>query len=336
LSILLSIDQGGTKTDVLIADDKGNILGYGNDRDWSPVTGERRYIRMLRIRHAADKAVKEAGISFNDIDHVSACCTGADWEFEYEIGRKMIRNTLGIKDVELFNDCIGALRGGTQIRNHDCAIICLGSGANCAVFNREGKMHTFHYYMKDVHQGADAIGRFIYQAVLDAEAKLGEPTILTEILLEETGHRSVDDLFIEITTGYGEEEQPVYPVYKDHAALLFRAIERNDSVAYNYLDWLCKELIRYVVIGVEELSIGGRELTVVLSGGVPKSGDIMRERLLYHLQQALPNASLISAKLEPVAGAMLLGLDKIYPQGIPSGINDVFEQNCIQRKLLRE
>jgi len=154
-------------------------------------------------------------------------------------------------------------------------------------------------------------------------------------LLEETGHSSVDDLFMEITTGRTEDEKPKYPEYKDHAPLLFRAIDQNDSVAYNYLDWLCRDLIRYVVIGVNELSIGNRELTVVLSGGVPKGGDIMRERLCHHLNQILPNAKLISAKLEPVAGAMLLGYDKIYPQGIPSGINDVFERNCMKYKLFR-
>jgi len=335
MPLILSIDQGGTKTDVLIADDKGNILGFGNDRDWIPVAGERRKIRMIRLRHAADKTVKDAGISYDKIDFVSASCIGADWDFEYELGRKNISNTLGIKNVELYNDCIGALRGGTEIRNRDCAVLCLGSGANCAIFNREGKMHTFHYYMKGEHQGADAIGNFVFQSVIDAHAGLGKPTALTGILLEETGNTNVDDLFMTITAGRTEYEEPEYPIYKDYAPLLFKAIDTGDDVAFEYLDWLCKELIVYIVIGVKALSIGDRKINVVLSGGVPKGGDIMRERLLHHLKQALPNANLINAKLEPVAGAMLLGLDKLYPQGIPEIVCDNFEQNCAERKLLR-
>ena len=277
--LMLSIDQGGTKTDVLIADDKGHILGYGNDRDWIPVTGERRGLRMIRIRHATDIAIRDAGISLAEVGYVSASCCGADWDFEYEVGRKNIRNTLGIKDVELYNDCIGALRGGTEMLGRDCAVLCLGTGANCAIFNREGQMHTYHYYMKQIHQGAGAIGRFIFQAVFDAEAGLGEKTALTGLLLEESGYSSVDELFMHITTGRTEDEGPLQLEHKDYCPLLFRAIEQGDKLATDYLNWLCKELVAYVAIGVEKLSIDDRALNVVLSGGVPKGGNIMYERL---------------------------------------------------------
>ena len=331
----LAVDQGYTKTDVLLADDNGNILGYGNDRDWLPIQGERRHVRMIRLRHAADKALREAGLSYDDVDFVSAGCIGADWEFEYEIGRNNIRKTLGIESVELYNDCVGALRGGTEIRGNDCAVLCLGSGANCAVFNRDGKMHTYHYYLKSAHQGAHAIGSFIFQAVFDAKAGLGEQTVLTDLLLNETGHDSVDDLHMEITTGRSKDEKPRYPIYKDYAPLLFRAIELDDEVAIIYLDWLCKELVNYIVIGVNELLIGGRDLNVVLSGGVPKGGDIMHQRLLHHLQQALPNAHLNDADFEPVVGALLLGYDNFFPHGIPKKVTDTLKLNCAERKLYR-
>ena len=335
IPIFLAVDQGGTKTDVLIADDKGNIKGFGNDRDWLPVQGERRHVRMIRLRHAADKAIKEASLSYGDIDFISAGCIGADWEFEYEIGRNNIRKTFGIENVELYNDCVGALRGGTEIRGCDCAVLCLGSGANCAVFNREGKMHTYHYYLKGEHQGAHAIGSFIFQAVFDAKAGLGKQTVLTELLLNEAGQVNVDDLHMEITTGLSGNEKPRYPVYKDYAPLLFRAIDLDDEVAIEYLDWLCRELVNYIVIGVKELSIGERDLNVVLSGGVPKSSDSMRRCILYHLQRALPNAQLIDAKYEPVVGALLLGYDKLYTRGTPEKVLDTLEINCAERKLFR-
>ena len=336
MSIILSIDQGGTKTDVLIADDKGNILGYANDRDWDPVPGERRAVRMIRIRHAADKAINDAGISLSDIDTVSASCMGADWDFEYEIGRKNIRNTLGIPNVELYNDCVGALRGGTEILGRDCAVLCLGTGANCAVFNREGKSHIFHYYMKGIHQGAGAIGNFIFQAVFDAECGLGEETALTRLLLEETGYPTVDELHRVITTGRTEHEKPTRPIYQQYSPLLFRAIAEGDKIATNYLDWLCKEIVEYVAIGVKKVAIGTRSLTVVLSGGVPKGGDIMYERLQHFLKVRLPKARCVDAKLEPVVGAMLLGYDKIYPSGLPRGLHETLEENSAKRGLIRK
>ena len=149
--LVMAIDQGGTKTDVIIADNAGNIMGTGNDRDMIVIDGERRAVRMERILYAAKKAAMEAGVKISDINSVSASCTGADWEFEYEVGRKNLRNILGITQVNLYNDCIGALRGGAETKGKDCAVLCLGTGANCAVKNREGKEYIYGYYLKDVH-----------------------------------------------------------------------------------------------------------------------------------------------------------------------------------------
>ena len=139
-----------------------------------------------------------------------------------------------------------------------------------------------------------------------------------------------------VTTGRNETEKPIYPVHKDYAPLLFRAIELGDKVAYDYLNWLCEELVVYVALGVKALSIADRELSVVLSGGVPKGGDIMYKRLLHYLEQSLPSACLIDARLEPVVGAMLLGYDRVYPHGVPEDVMDALEKNCAPRSLFRE
>ena len=333
---ILSIDQGGTKTDILIADDKGNILGFGNDRDWTRIEGERRAVRMVRIKYAAEKACKDAGLKLSDIDTVSASIMGTDWPFEFEVGRKNLRKTLDVADVEIYNDCIGAMRGGTEMLNRDCAVLCLGTGANCAVYNQNGDWTVFHYYMKGIHQGAGAIGRFIFQAVFDAECGLGEPTVLTRLLLEEMGYSTVEEMHMVITTGRTEDEKPNYPLYQSYAPLLFKAIDEKDKIAVDYLDWLVKEIVQYVVIGVNKVGIGDRKLNVVLSGGVPKGGDIMRERLQHYLKESLPNSTCVEARLEPVVGAMLLAYDKIYPNDVPEDVMKNLEKHAAERNLIRK
>jgi N-acetylglucosamine kinase-like BadF-type ATPase len=229
------------------------------------------------------------------------------------------------------------MRGGTEILGRDCAILCLGTGANCAVFNREGEEHIFHYYLKDIHQGAGAIGSFIFQAVFDAHAGLAGETALTRLLLQETGYFSVNELFMMITTGRTENEEPWhYPLYQEYCPLLFRAIAEGDKVAADYLDWLCEGLVEYLVVGVKKLSVGERELDVVLSGGVPKGGGIMGERLCYYLGRRLPNARFVEARLEPVVGALLLGYDKLYPAGVPGDVVRTMEECCAARGLFRK
>jgi N-acetylglucosamine kinase-like BadF-type ATPase len=335
MAYIMGIDQGGSKTDVLIADCEGHIAGFGNDRDWKAITGERRAVRMVRIRYAADKAIREAGIELSNVQSISASCNGADWAFEYEIGRKNIRNTLGVKEVSLYNDCIGALRGGTEIKGRDCAVLCLGTGANCAVINREGKEHIYAYYLKDIHQGAGAIGRFIFQAVYDAEAGLKPNTLLTELLLKQTEYQSVEELYMAVTTGRTETEAPWKPVYKEYCPLLFQAVRMGDRVAANYIEWLCEELAQYVIIGARRLGMENREITLVLSGGVPKSGSIMVDLLQQKLLKHLPGIKCVNARFEPVVGALLLEYDRLYPQGIPEQVVKELESCTGKRNLFR-
>lgn len=128
MALALGIDQGGTKTDVVIVDELGHILAFENDRDHMIPACERRELRMKRIRFAADKAFSAANCSSSDISGVYACCIGADWKFEYEVNRTNVARTLNIQNVAMYNDCMGALRGGINPAGKDCAVVCLGTG----------------------------------------------------------------------------------------------------------------------------------------------------------------------------------------------------------------
>ena len=335
MSYIMAIDQGGTKTDIVIADYTGHIAGIGDDRHWTAVSGERRAVRMIRIKHAAEKALADAGLKFPEIKSVSACLTGADWEFEYEIGRKNLRNTLGVEQISLFNDCIGALRGGTEIKGRDSAVICLGTGANCAVINREGAEYIYAYYLKDIHQGAGAMGKFIFEAVFDAESGFGQKTKLKQLLLEKTGYESADELFMALTTGSTETETRWQPNYQDYSPLLFQAIKMGDTVSKNYLEWFCKELAQYVIVASRKLGMQDREIRMVLSGGVPKSGSLMGKLIEKRLKEELPGVSCVNARFEPVIGALLLEYDRLYPEGISKEMMGQIERSCTEYSLFR-
>ena len=345
MSYIMAADQGGTKTDIVIADINGNIIGYGNDRlllasgklDHYPTyyKKDRRVVRVVRLRHAAEIALADAGLKLSDIKSVSASCIGADWDYEYGLWQRNLRDELKIDQVFVCNDCIGALRGGAETKNKDCAIMCLGTGANCAVKNREGREYIYAYYLKDIHQGSGAIGKFIFDAVFDEESGLGEPTILTKLLLEKTGHQSTEDLFMHMTAGRNENETQWEPAFQDYSHLLFHAIKAGDKVAGGYLEWFCRDIARYVITGSKKLNMQDREITLVLSGGVAKNGALMSELLEKRLKEELPLLKCVNARLEPVAGALLLEYDRLYPDGIPQNVMQNIEQGCKERSLYR-
>ncbi|SFJ54781.1 BadF-type ATPase [Paenibacillus sp. UNC496MF] len=336
MSLILAVDLGGTKAHTIIADYQGNILGFGDDKEWVYQALERRIYKMVRIRFATDKALADAGLSTSNIDRVSASCSGADWPFELPIGVRQLRETLGVQNVSYFNDCIGALRGGTEMIGHDCAVICLGTGANCAVYNKDGQSYEYGYYLKNVHQGGEAIGRFIVDAVVDASVGLAPATELTRLLLDFTGFSSVEEFYMLCTTGRTEDESPKQPLYKDFCPLLFEAIRLGDAVSLKYIELFCADLANYVVVAAKKLNIVDRPLPVVISGGVCKGDNIIQELIEKRLKEKIPGAYCINARFEPVIGALLMELDRTYPQGIPVGVMETLERCCTERKLFRD
>jgi len=336
MSLILAVDIGGTKAHAIIADHQGNIQGFGDDKEWIFQALERRKYKMVRIRHAADKALDNAGLSMSKVDRVSANCYGADWAFEFPLGVKHLRETLGIQNVSYFNDCIGALRGGTEMIGRDCAVICLGSGANCAIYNKDGQSYEYAYYLKKIHQGGEAIGRFIVDAVVDASVGIAPETELTRLLLDYTGFSTVEELYMLTTTGRSEDELPNPPVYKDLCPLIFEAIRLGDAVSLEYIDQFCAALANYVIVASKKLNIVDRPLPVVISGGVCKGDNIIQELIEKHLQEKIAGAYCVNARFEPVIGALLMELDRIYPQGIPESVMKTLEHSCTERNLFRD
>lgn len=335
MPMILGVDLGGTKTHVLAADHLGHLLGFGDDKNWDYVDADRRMRKILRIKHAAEIAAAQAGLTLADFERVSASCSGADWPFEHPIGVRQLRESLGIQRVSYFNDCIGALRGGTEILANDCAVICLGTGGNCAAYNCEGENFQYAYYFKDEHQGGGAIGRFIADAVVDASIGLIPPTALTGLLLEATGCSSAEEFHMLRTTGRTENEEPIRPVYKDFAPLLFQAIAMEDSLAKAFLERFGRELAHYVVVAAQRLGMAERNITVVMSGGVCKGDSLLTKTVERYLRKELPGACCVDARYEPVVGALLLEYDKLYPNGVPCAVMAELERGCARLGLFR-
>jgi N-acetylglucosamine kinase-like BadF-type ATPase len=334
---ILAVDLGGTKAHVVAADHLGRMLGFGDDKGWDEVVPDRRMRKMRRIRFAAERALAEAGLEFSDFERLSASCSGADWPFEFPIGERHLKETLGIPIISYYNDCVGALRGGMEMAGRDCAVICLGTGANCAVYNREGEGYQYQYYLKGAHQGGGAIGRFVVEAVVDASVGLAPETALTPLLLKATGFGTVEEMYTLYTTGRTLDEPPRPPAYKEFCPLLFEAMRMGDAVSLRYIDEFCAALANYVAVAAKRLNIGGRPLPVVISGGVCKEGDgIVAELIEKHLKKTMPKASCLNARLEPIAGALLMELDRIYPQGVPEGVMRTLEGCCAERGLFRD
>jgi N-acetylglucosamine kinase-like BadF-type ATPase len=305
---IIGLDQGGSKTAAVVADARGNILGYGVSGGANHASTGMEYA-MKMAREACDKALSEANLTIDNIEIISAGLTGADWPFEYDLLRDNLQKATGIKNVKVVNDCIIAMRGGTS--KPYGAIICAGSGLNVAARNPEGTEYVFGYYIDDDYQGGGALGRNTIKAVFFAEAGIIQPTILTGYVLNFYGIQNVDDLLFKRVNGQLPGD------VRDLTPLLFKAAEAGDNTSIKIITEFGQGIAAYAIAGLKRLNMLELELDVVLSGSVFKADSpILREVVTDAILEKVPKARIVNAVYEPVVGGMILALDTLY-KGVP-------------------
>lgn len=301
----LSIDQGGSKTEALIFTDKGNILAFGDDRGLRE-PGE-SYARMQGrwIRYAAEAALQKAGMSLADLS--AACCSlnGADWPEDYERLRKLVSGELGLSEenILIVNDCIGAMRGGTNGGNQ--AVLCAGTGMNCAVRAADGREYIYGYFVNAPDQGGGAIGTRAWQSILDAYTGLGPDTVLTSLLLEMHGESDLVELYKKFTSS-----RVPFKNY-ELSPLVMRGAKMGDSVSREIVGTAAERMVCYMENAAVKLGLENEQVTLVLTGGVFKGdGEVLFQAIEQNIHEKGLYFTCTAAHYEPVAGAALLLLDE--------------------------
>lgn len=305
MKYVLGIDQGGSKTHVMLADETGRILGMGQGSG-ACHSSHGMNAAAAAVEEAMKKALQDSGVALEQITSVAAGMTGVDWPEEADILKEALKGILGNKPIRVVNDCIIAMRAGTH---KECSsILCAGSGLNCAVRKNKDIEFVYGFYIPDSHQGGSALGNMTLQAVFDAEVLLEEPTLLTQMVLDYFGLHTVDELLKNYVTGKIKvEEKLKLPILLEDAA------KANDKVALEIFHNYGKEIAHYVIAGLKRFQMLDSDVDVLLSGSIFKcSLQVLQESVKAEIHRFAANAVVRECYYEPVVGAVLLALDELY------------------------
>jgi len=301
---------------------------------------------MHRIRLAVDDALASSEVrQAGTVTDIRVGFNGADWPEEYPAIEARLRRTLlsprpaneflstelvaRNASLYLVNDCIGALRGGTSARA--AVVLCVGTGLNVAVRDEHGNEFIYGYYIHDEDHGAGALGREAMRAVVDASIGLSEPTSLRKPVLDLMNKPSEEVLHRDWTIGgYRFETKHLAPV-------LLHAAEQGDPPAARITADYGERIARYATAAMRRLNLLDQPLDIVFSGSVLKDrGQCIVEAAMRVIREAAPRSRAIQARYEPAAGLLLLGLDSLYPNGIPMDVLDRFGRTAGHHGLLRQ
>jgi N-acetylglucosamine kinase-like BadF-type ATPase len=314
--IFLGIDQGGSKTIAVLFDREGNLIsigtGYGACFYYDGLP-----FAMEAIRQAVKEALTNGNCRMDEIESVTAGIAGINWQEEERMVHEALRDALQHPIVKVYNDCLIALRAGTD--NGDCAVLCAGTRFNAAIRNRDGVQKVYNSYVDRLDQGGEGLAERIFRAVFDAEIGISPPTRLTEKVLSFFGRDSVETLLYDLPRNKLERSP------KDMTFLLFELADESDEAANSIVQDFAKRICSYVTAGIAGLGMVEYEMDVVLTGGVFKTRSLLLlDTIRSEIHKVAPRARIVSARYEPVIGAVKMGLDTIYGGEIPAKVLD----NC--------
>lgn len=306
---ILAVDGGASKTDVWVVADDGSILGTarggGCNHQFSGLD-----VAMDTLGSTIDAALADA-----DADAARAtvgtgvyCLAGVDLPVDEErLGRAIGSRHWSATDL-VRNDSLAVLRAGAR-SGWGIGVVC-GSGINCVGLGPEGTIERFPSLGElsgDFAAGGSWLGvRTLGLALRSRDGRSG-PTVLAELVPAHFGLPDPESVLSAVYTG-----ELAYSRLFELVPVCLAAAADGDREAAGAVGFLADEVVAMVRATVARLGVAGREVEVVLGGGLFDSGNRgFIERVEAGIRTVEPRAVFRRLGAPPVLGAALLGLDAI-------------------------
>jgi N-acetylglucosamine kinase-like BadF-type ATPase len=314
MPLAFGVDGGNSKVDLALVDAQGRLLAAGR----GPTVSHQAValdVAMARLNGLANSVAAEAHAERSlPVDVLVASLAGADYPRDVGILHRAIER-LGIaRQTIVVNDTIGALRAGAS-STWGVALVC-GQGINAAAVAPDGREARFPA-VGDIAGdwgGGGGVGMAGLQAAIRGSDGRGPRTSL---------ERAVPAFF-----GLRRPSAVTRALYYDKISgvrisglspVVFGEAAAGDPVARAIVTRLAAELAGMANALIRRLHLTRQEVEVVLAGGVFRTRDQQFYRALEDgIHGTAPRARLVNLAFPPVAGAVLLALDRLARRAISS------------------
>jgi N-acetylglucosamine kinase-like BadF-type ATPase len=304
-------DVGSTKTHVLIADETGRALGFGESGPGNHETVG--YEGLSRALEAATRsALAIADVTIDQIEGAGFGVSGLDFPSEKPATLRAI-GVLGLSaPIEAVND---SLIGLVAVARDGWGIaVVSGTGCNCFGWDRDRKRQgqvTGGGWQMGENAGASDLMVRVGQIIAYEWTQRGPATQLTPAMIRYTGVRDAAELL----HGLAEDR-----IHFDAAAapLVFEVAAQGDPVANDVIRWAGRELGELAKAVIRQLHFEALDFDVVLLGSMFNGGSMLIDPMRETIHELAPGARLVRLNAPPVVGAVLLGMEQAHYAPTPS------------------
>ncbi|HLN15355.1 MAG TPA: BadF/BadG/BcrA/BcrD ATPase family protein [Acidimicrobiales bacterium] len=303
---VLGADGGSTKTDVVLVDANGMLLG----RARGPASGHQLLgleAAMDALGATIDAALADAGLPTGTVVPTGVyCLSGIDLPVDERLVGPTVEDRGWTTTSDVRNDTFAVLRAGVS-SGWGVAVVC-GTGLNCVGLGPDGSTVRFPALGElsgDYAQGGSWLGLRGLGVALRAADGRGGPTTLSTLVPEHFGVTSAEDVLEAVYTG-----QLSYSRLFELAEVVLAAARDGDGPAAGAVGVLVDEAVAMVVAAVERIDIGSAPVEVVVGGSL-FDDEGFSHRVFEGVRAKAPGAAPRRLLGPPVLGAALLGLDEV-------------------------
>jgi N-acetylglucosamine kinase-like BadF-type ATPase len=313
LPAVLALDAGNSKTDAALVAADGTLLASARGPGVPSMLTREQAIDVLASLArlvTGNAAVPAAPADQPVAEHVSACVANADLPEEEEEVSAGLRARGLASSIEVANDTFAVLRAGLDDSGAHWGVgVTCGAGINCVGVAPDGRVTRFLSMGPTSGDwgGGYSLGVDAIWWAIRAEDGRGPQTALREAVAAHFGVARMYDVAVAMHKGKLGWDAPLGLV-----RVLFEVAARQDAVALDILRRQAGEVCGMAVSAMRRLGLGDEPVPVVLGGGVLTARDpLLTAEIFKRLADEVPLAEPRIVEVPPVAGAALLGLDRI-------------------------
>jgi N-acetylglucosamine kinase-like BadF-type ATPase len=306
MALVLAVDGGNSKTDVALLNEEGALLSWV--RGPGSALGPRQSAAV--VTQLATAAAHDAGLDPGELAgaHAACCLAGADLPVQVEALHTALTAERAWGSVEVCNDAWALLRTGAEPGARAVGVVC-GAGLKC-VARAEDQRFEFPglgWQSGDLSGAGDLLARQAVRAAARDEDGRGPATALRQAVCRRLAVTSVREVAERLLAQELTERQlgVLVPVVLCLAG-------DGDPVAVTLVDGLAVEVATLARSARRRFAPAPADWTLVLGGGLFRDPD---GRMRAALRAAAPGLEeefrITVPDAPPVAGAALLGLDRV-------------------------
>jgi N-acetylglucosamine kinase-like BadF-type ATPase len=307
---VIGIDAGATKTECLLADEKGTVLAKarGNGLNLQLFSEDEVEFALASLAHEV-LAEQKSAIA----DALCIGMAGAGRERDFRI-MKRILGRLGVAQENLVtHDAAIALVAGTGERFG--VVLIVGTGAAAYGVDRGGREARAGGWGPLLGDEGSAywMGLRALRAVMRAYDGRAGKTLLTRPILERLGVEEAQALVHRVYRELAREEIAAL------APLVQQAADLGDDEAQSIINDAAREFVRAVESVIGKLDLAGESFRLVLSGGLWKAVPVLRQDFGSLIKKVAPWASVSELAVEPARGAVAIAIDHLRSESPREG-----------------